>query len=315
VTVLTATGFPLRTRIKIRQILLLAHLDNERSLLRAANALGISQPAASKLLSELEEGLGVSLFTRHARGVEANAFGEILLRHAHSVLSEIHQAQQEIAALKRGEKYRVAIGSVLTPSVSLIPHMYNFLRQRHPEMLVHLEVDTSRLLIDKLFKGQLDIVVGRTIDLDRVHDLSVETLAEESHCLICSINHPLTEMSRLEIKDLVDFSWVMPFEESLLRERLNAMFATRGIRIPRRIIEATSIPLIVSLIQNSEALVALPSEVVKPYTDAGMLKILPVNLGISLDAYSILTRRNHTLSDDASNALIALRESYRLATS
>ena len=303
---------PPRTRIKIRQILLLAHLDKEKSLLRAADAVGITQPAASKLLHELEEGLGVSLFTRHARGVEPNAFGEILLRHAHSVLSEIHQAQEEVAALKRGDRYRVAIGSVLSPSVSLLPKALNLLRQRHPEMIVHLEVDTSRSLMDKLLKGQLDIVIGRTIDPDRVHDLSVEMVAEELHCLICGTNHPLTKMSFFDIKDLVAFTWVMPFSESILRERLNAMFAKRGVRFPKSVIEASSIPLITSFIQNSDALVALPIEVVKPYVDAGMLKILPIDLGITLDAYSILTRRNHIMSDDAKEALVAIRESCNL---
>ena len=51
-----------RTRIKTRQLVLLAHLDRERSLLHAAEAAGMSQPAASKLLRELEEALGVPLF-------------------------------------------------------------------------------------------------------------------------------------------------------------------------------------------------------------------------------------------------------------
>src|SRR5262245_16362840 len=88
-----------RSRLKTRQIVLLAHLDEERSVLRAAEAAGMTQPAASKLLGELEDALGVRLFERHARGVQPTWYGEILVRHARSVLAELSRAQEEIAAL------------------------------------------------------------------------------------------------------------------------------------------------------------------------------------------------------------------------
>src|SRR5688572_19388997 len=78
----TPTVAPLPARIKTRQLVLLTHIDRTGSVLAAADAAGMSQPAASKLLRELEQTLGVALFERHARGVVATACGEAVIRHA-----------------------------------------------------------------------------------------------------------------------------------------------------------------------------------------------------------------------------------------
>lgn len=302
---------PVHTRIKTRQMLLLSHLDRERSVLRAADAAGMSQPAASKLLRELEEALGVALFERHARGVEPNAYGEILMRRAHSVLSEIRRAHEEVEALKRGERYRVAIGSVMSPGTDLLPKALSLLARRHPQMVVSVEMDTSRPMVAKLLDGQLDIVVGRILDPENAAGLAFEALAEEPHSLIARAGHPLSRRRKLRVEDLVDHAWVLPPAESILRERINAMFLQRGLPLPARIVETSSVPMITNLLRCNDMLVALPEDVVRPYCSAGMLQVLPIELNVRMDAFGIITRRGHALSRDAEEALHALREAAR----
>ena len=89
-------------RLKTLQLLLLVHLDEKRSLLRAAEALHVTQPAASRLLQSLQDTLGARLFTRHARGVIPTEYGEIAIRHARVSLMELDEARSEIASLKAG---------------------------------------------------------------------------------------------------------------------------------------------------------------------------------------------------------------------
>jgi molybdenum-dependent DNA-binding transcriptional regulator ModE len=73
-------------RLRSRQLLLLEALGRERNLGRAAAALGMSQPAATKLLQQAEETLGVAVFTRQARGMEPTGVGEVLIRYARQSL-------------------------------------------------------------------------------------------------------------------------------------------------------------------------------------------------------------------------------------
>jgi DNA-binding transcriptional LysR family regulator len=300
----------LPTHIKTRQLVLLAHLDRERSVLRAASAAGLSQPAASKLLRELEETLGVPLFERHARGVEPNAFGEILMRHAHSVMSELGRAQDEVEALKRGESYRVAIGSVLSPGTDLLPTAVALLERRHPRMVIGIELDTSQTMVAKLLEGRLDIVIGRVLDSENAAGLAFEALADEPHSLVARAGHPLSKRRRkaLRVEDLVDFTWIFPPPGSIVRGRVNAMFLQRGLPLPSRIIETLPVSMVTHLLRRSDALVALPEEVVRPYCEAGMLQLLPIDLNVRMDAFGLITRRGHALSRHAEDALQALRE-------
>ena len=72
------------------------------SVSAASKALRVGQPSLSRQISKLEREMGVALFVRHARGVEPTWYGEVLVRHARNAISELQEAQQEIANLKAG---------------------------------------------------------------------------------------------------------------------------------------------------------------------------------------------------------------------
>ena len=299
---------PLSTRIKTRHFALLAHLDLERSVLRAAEAIGMSQPAASKLLRELEEHLGVALFERHARGVAPTPYGEVLVRHAHAVLSEIRRAQEEVDALRQGRLHRVSIGTVMSPCTELLPLAISLLEQRHPQMVINVQMDFSRTIVAMLLGGRLDIAIGRILDPDTAPELDFEALAEEPHSLVARPQHPLAKRRKLRMNDLIGQTWILPPAESILRERLNAMFLQRGLSLPAKIVETTSLPMTTSLLRSTDMVVALPEELVRPYCDAGMLCMLPIDLGVRMDAFGIITRRGQVLARGGAETLSALRE-------
>src|SRR3990170_3101725 len=110
-----------RFHLKTRQLAFLVHLDEERCLARAADASGLTQPAASKLLRQVEVSLGVQLFERLPRGMSPTGYGEILVRHARMALSQLGLAREEIAALKSGLSGKAALGMVFDPQSDLVP--------------------------------------------------------------------------------------------------------------------------------------------------------------------------------------------------
>jgi DNA-binding transcriptional LysR family regulator len=99
-------------RLRTRQLLLLEALGREHNLGRAAAALGMSQPAATKLLQQAEDALGVRLFTRLARGMEPTPTGEVLIRFARQSLVDFGFAREQMAALRSGLRGRLRLGSV-----------------------------------------------------------------------------------------------------------------------------------------------------------------------------------------------------------
>lgn len=297
-----------RSRLKTRQIVLLLQLYEQRSVLRAAQLSGMTQPAASKMLGELEDSLGVKLFERHARGVQPTWYGEILVRHARSAMSEMDRAHEEIMALKAGLTGRASIGTVTNPGTHLIPPAIAAIKQSHPRITITIEMDFSRPLVAKLLQGQLDCVIGRILDAEGADDLNFEPLSDEPHSIIARAAHPLAQKQGLAIEDLLECGWILVGPGSLARGRLDSMLVERGLAYPKNVVETSALPVTIALLQVTDMISMLPEQAVVPYCEFGLLTILPINLGVKMDAFGIITRREHPLSPGAEVVLKYLRE-------
>lgn len=294
-------------RLKTRHLMLLLHLEEQGSVLRAAEAARMTQPAASKLLAEIEGLLGVPLFERHARGVQPTWYGQVLIRRARSALLEIGRAQEEIAALRDGRMGSASIGTVVNPGTNLVPAAVAAIKREHPDILVRIEMDYSRPLLARLLDGQLDLVVGRIMEPARGADLEFEPLADEPHSVIVRAEHPLAGRTRLTHADLAPYGWILPPPDSVLRTRLETMFLEHGLATPGNVVETSSLPVTVNLLRASDLLTALPVEAVAPYLTARQLAVLPLDLGVGMESFGIIRRRGHLLSPAAQRVLEALR--------
>ncbi|MDE2263935.1 MAG: LysR family transcriptional regulator [Gammaproteobacteria bacterium] len=301
----------LRRRLNIRHIALMAQLDDARSVVRAAEAAGMSQPAASTLLKGFEEALDVPLFERHARGIAPTAYGEILVRHARAILAEIEQVQEEIASLKSGLSGQASVGAVTTPGTNLIPLAVGLLKQKHPGLLVSIDIDHSRPLIERLLGGQIDMVVARLLDSRGAGELQFEPLGEEFHAVIAGGGHPLAGATGIRLQDLLGQPWVMPPPGSVLRDRLATVFLQQGLPMPANVVQTQSLPAVLGLLRTSDAVVPLPRETVQPLCDSGFLSVLIDNIGVAMSPFGIITRSKHKHSPGAQALLDAIRTTAR----
>ena len=296
-------------RLKTRQLALLVRLDEERNLARAATAAGLTQPAASKLLRQIENDFDVKLFERHARGMVPTCYGEILIRHARIALSEFGLARDEIVALKSGLSGRAAIGTVLNPGTNLVPMAVVRMKQRYPGVLTSIEIGSSRTLVQKLVRGELDVVIGRVLDSNSADELIYEPLAsDEPHAVIARAEHPLAGRQQLQLEQLIEQPWIFPPAGSLVRDKLAAMLVRYGLSLPSNVVESQCLPVITALLQQSNMLAILPEEAVLSYCQAGILTVLVRNLPLEVGAFGLITRRHHKLSPGAQLMVSALRE-------
>jgi DNA-binding transcriptional LysR family regulator len=297
-----------RSHLKTRHLVLLQELGRHGSIVHAAQAANLTQPAASKLLAELEHSLNVQLFERLPRGVMPTWYGEVMIRRASAALAEMDAAHQEMMELQSGLRGRVAVGTVLTPSSGLVTDAIILLKSRVARLQVSVSVDTSKLLVERLRAGELDIVVGRILDTGLTAELNFEPITDEPHSLIAAAGHTLAGRSDLQLAELAGVPWVLPPAGSILRDRLTAMFLSQGLEPPAEIVETMALPVVASLLTGSRMVAALPEELVRPYLDAGVLTVLPFDLGLRMDLYGIITRKKHRLSPGAETMLATLRE-------
>lgn len=295
-------------RLRLRHLRLAHAIDRFRNLQKAAQSLHLSQPAASRLLAEMEKAMATPLFERRARGLEPNIYGEAFLRRVRVVLGELHEASEEISALRQGQAGRVVFGSVMAAGVSHAARGIGLVASRHPDISLRIEVGTSDQLLSLLVEGTLDFAIARMADSDR-RDLIFETLGTEDLCVIARKTHALVGRRRkLRLADLVAQNWVLQFSGTPLRSAFDLAFRAAGLTPPQQVIECASHEVVAALVQETNALSILSRPLAEIHAASGRFALLTLADPIVLEPYGIVRRRGSELSPAAQSVLAAIRE-------
>lgn len=289
--------------------MLLNALDQHRNLHKAAAAIHTTQPAATALLKQLEEGLGVPLFERRARGMEPTAFGEVMIRYARGVLHDFEHAGEEIDAISKGQMGVVRIGSVMGAMPVILTDALARFKKEHPKVRMTLHVDTSDMLIPALLRGDLDVVLGRLPDRFEGEELAIEAMEGEPMVVIARPGHPHFDKPKLKIKDLVTSTWVLHPTGSPMRQRIEQALQQASLTPPRDIVETSSILATTALLESTDMISVTSLDVAQHYAHYGMLGILPVKLPMTMAKLGILTRKGREVSFAVKSFMGTLRES------
>jgi DNA-binding transcriptional LysR family regulator len=303
------THWFLRARLKTRQLLLLVALDEEGNIHRAAQVLNMTQPAASKLLKDLEEVLGVSLFDRLPRGMRPTWYGDTMIRHAKAALASLNQAHDELQAAKNGQFGQVNVGSISAPGLALLPPTVAAVKQAYPNLQIAIHVEPSNVLIDMLNRNKLDILVGRLSVEHEKSDLRYEVLADEPVSAVARPGHPLRNANKLSIADISAYGWVVPPSGSVLRHKFDLMFQELDLQQPTDSVESSSFLFITKMLQQSDMVAVMATDVARYYADHGLLSILPVVVPLEMEPFGFITRRDKQLSPACTVFLNALKAS------
>ncbi|WP_026379489.1 LysR substrate-binding domain-containing protein [Afifella pfennigii] len=222
-------------RLNIRQFDAFRALMVAGSTTRAAEALGLSQPSVSRLLSELEGHLGAPLFERRHGRLIPTEEAEWLLQEADEVLSRLDRldtAVRDIRHLTPGDLTIVASPPL---AFALVPACLKRLRASHPNLRATLQVVFRREVRSWVDRQRFDIaLVVLPVDYPAEH---AETLTHAEAVCLLPAAHPLAGKSAIRAEDLAEEPFVSPLPETLMRFRLDRLFEERGIRRSSRTIE------------------------------------------------------------------------------
>ena len=302
----TLSDAALLMRLRTRQLLLLEGLGRERNLGRAAAALGMSQPAATKLLQQAEETLGVPLFTRQARGMEPTATGEVLIRYARQALVDFGFAREQMAALRSGLRGRLRLGTVPGALPQLLaPALADYKRQ-HPRVAVSLLVETSDVMLGLLERGDVDLVLGRPTEGHHEDELEIRPLLAEPQVAVVRGGHPLLAQEKVELADLVRWPWILQPPGSPQRSRFESALREAGLHARLDITETASTVATTVLLEASDMAAIMPASLAAHYARLGVLRELPLQLPLQVPSLHLITRRHRELSPAAAGFVEAL---------
>ncbi len=303
---LDSPDMALLARLRTRQLLLLNALGEQRNLGRAALAMSMSQPAATKLLQQLESALGVSLFTRLARGMEPTPYGEVLVRYARRVLTDFGAVREEMVALRSGLRGALRVGCVPGAVTELLAPALIAYKGQHARVAVSIMVDTSDMMLAQLARGEVDLVLGRLTEGANADEYTCEPLLGELQVVVARANHPLLDRAGLALADLVEWSWILQPPGSPQRGRFEAALREAGLHKRLNITETASTIATTALLEISDMLAVMPASLAAHYARLGVLKALPLTLPIHVPPVYLITRSDRVLSPAAAQFIKAI---------
>jgi len=303
-------GAPPQSRLKLAQLRLVAAVEDGGSVSAAAQALHLSQPAASRMIAELEASFGAPLCERLARGVRLTPLGTALARHARSVLLQLAEAERELGDLKAGRLGAVAIGAVSGPAFDLTPAAVMRVREIAPEIELSVKIDSSNVLARDLLSGQLDLLLARVPEELDANAFDAYAIGVEEARLVLRREHPLRSRGPATLADLAAYEWVMQPRGTPLRRALENLFLEANLPPPRRMLATTSLLMTMMVVAKGDAVAALSHEVARFACESvapGALAMLPTAFPLVVQPYSLLTARKRPLSPAARTVYETIR--------
>lgn len=290
---------PAWLRLRTRQLLLVAHLGLEGHLGRAAAAMGISQPAATRLLQEMEDTLGHALFVRGARGMQPTPGGEVLLRYARQALNDFSAARRELAALEAGLHGTLRVGSVPSALPPLLAPVLAQFKARHGRVAVAIEVATSDVMLVQLERGEVDLMLGRLLEGHHDDEYEAVPVLDEPQVVVARQGHPLERAAALELRDLARWPWVVQPPGSPQAGRFVATMREAGVHRRLDVTETASTIATTALLEASDMLAVMPASLAAHYARLGVLCTVPIELPMRVPDVQLVWRRARELSAPA----------------
>jgi DNA-binding transcriptional LysR family regulator len=259
--------------VQLRHLRSFVELAAELHFGRAAEILGIAQPALSGQIRKLESDLGTRLFDRTSRSVELTPAGIVLNERATRILRQTARDLSEVRMVGRGESGVLHLGFASSTLPLGFADQIRKYRHSYPEVRVRLHEGYTSQLIGILAKGEIDAALVR--DPDPAPGVTTEPVASEPFSVILPLRHPLAHAESLTGRDIGDEPFILyPESAGILAHRLNLSPVTEAGKHANIIQEASHWSTIMHLVGVGLGITIAPLSAT--YTAPATVRAIPL---------------------------------------
>ncbi len=289
--------------VTLRQLHVFLSVAQTRNFSRSGDLIGLTQPAVSRSITELEAQLGLQLVNRTTREVELTDAGQSLATRLPRVLDDLEATLLEVADMATERRGRVRVASSPTLSANLMPECIAHCEHTHPGMEMVLIDRVQNATLASVLSGEVDF--GVVIDPDEREALTTETILTEPFCLACPPDHRLARKRKVQWSDLAGESLVLLDHASGSRRLIDLALADQNVRctIAQEVGHPTTI---FRMLEAGLGVSVIPLLAVPPQ---GLSPLVVRALTPQVDRHIMLVhRRNRALSPLAQTAWQLVRD-------
>jgi DNA-binding transcriptional LysR family regulator len=300
-------------RLRLRDLHVFATVAKEGSMAKAAERLGVTQPAVSKVIADLESALHARLLDRGHRGVELTMYGHALLKRGMAAFDELKQGVLDIDFLADPTSGELRIGCSEVVAAANLPSALRAFSQRYPRVTLSVITVTPPILsLTELQDRNCDLILGSIENLPSdkpfADDMKVEVLIEDRLVVAASKKSPWAGRRKIELAELSGSSWILPAKNTFNYECVMEAFESRGLAMPTIILMAQSSLLRSYFLAQGDYVATFRSSVLRSNAEVFDLKELPVKLTDRRSFLGIFTLKNRTLGPVAERFIEHIRE-------
>lgn len=290
-----------------RRLALVAELADRLSTGAVARELGVTQPAISAALKDLEDRLGAQLFQRSAKGAVPTEAGLRVAFHFRRCLAELRHVVPDLAAMEGEVTGTVRIGALPLGRTRILPQAIAATIARHPRLRVMCVESPYERLAGQLRSGDIDLIFGALRPAAEAAEFAQQALFDDRMAVIGRAGHPLAGRTDLGIDDLLAQQWVLWWPHSPSRETLQRVFEAAGRRPPRPSVETGDLAILRGVLRASDMLAAISPQHLYYELAAGELVVLPCALADTRRAIGVAERQGALPSPGARALLSEIR--------
>src|SRR5258705_12803388 len=192
-------------RLKLRDLHVCSTVVQRGSMAKAARQLGVSHPAVSEVMADLEHALGVKLLDRSAQGVQPTIYGDALLKRSVAVFDELKQSIRDIEFLSDATTGEVRIGSMEAPWFTLLPDAIRSFSRQYPRIHVHTDLIDHSEVFPALRERSYDcVLIPYIIGLHdkAADDLTAEILYDDSLIVAAWAHSKWARRRKIELAEM-----------------------------------------------------------------------------------------------------------------
>jgi DNA-binding transcriptional LysR family regulator len=284
-----------------------------RSIGRAAAKLGMTQPAASRILKKLEDEVGTNLFERHPSGVIPTIHAETLFPYAEEIVSNSRTAVEEIGTLIGQGVSIVRVGAVASIANSLMPSAIDRLLRKWKYLRIQLMEGVEDQLSEALASGEIDIAIAGQMQQHEEVLFSRPDMLSGTLAVIARHTHPLVGVSDIPLSELVHQHWVLPPKSTMAVQEFCRRFRQAGLEPPNITVETRSVSAIRATVASMDILSWQPRAILSLHEYSGGIVELPVSALLWRRLFYVYKRQRGLLAPAARKLVEELREVCRTA--
>lgn len=298
----------INSRVKFRHLHTFVEVARQKSVVKAAELLHVSQPAVTKTIRELEEALGVAMFERDGRGIRITRYGEVFLRHAGAALTALRQGMDSVSQELFDSAPPVRLGALPTVSTRVMPRAMTMFLAEKTGSRVKIVTGDNAVLMEQLRIGDLDLVVGRLALPEKMTGLSFEHLYSEQVVFAVRAGHPLLDGKRSIFGGLADYPVLMPTRGSIIQPSVEQFLIANGVASIPTQVETVSDAFGRAFVRSSDAIWIISAGVVAADIEDGILATLPIDTSETRGPVGLTIRADANPSTSLSILMQTIRQ-------